>query len=162
MKQHIENVKQFMSKAEQEVKEKPEYLDTSTSMFRCGLIMEELNELIAALGLNMAIIKGDDDTAQVVLDDRGPEPCMVEIADALADIIVVTTGTALAHGIDLAPILDMVDASNLDKFRGDAHMRGDGKWIKPSDWKAPDIKAELERQGYGCKSTECCQGACKA
>lgn len=66
---------------------------------------------------------------------------LVEIADGIADSIVVLIGTAIAYGIPLKQIWKEVHKSNMAKAQSDGSVlrREDGKILKPDDWKAPDI-----------------------
>jgi predicted HAD superfamily Cof-like phosphohydrolase len=89
--------------------------------FRLSLIKEELSELEEALEA------GD----------------LVETADALADLIYVTIGTAIAFGIDLRPVWYEVQKSNMAKEGG--ATRADGKLLKPAGWKPPNIELALEQ-----------------
>jgi len=66
-----------------------------------------------------------------------------EVADALADLIYVAIGAAITWGIDLRPVWDAVQRSNMAKVGGS--KRADGKWLKPAGWQPPDIKSALER-----------------
>jgi predicted HAD superfamily Cof-like phosphohydrolase len=96
---------------------------------------------------------------------------LVEIADGLADSIVVLVGTALEYGIDLTAVWNEVHRSNMAKFpectncagtgvvsellEHDRHChscngrgtqllrREDGKILKPPGWTPPDIKKLL-------------------
>jgi predicted HAD superfamily Cof-like phosphohydrolase len=71
---------------------------------------------------------------------------LVGVADALADITYVVLGTALAFGIDLRPIWDLVQASNMAKVGGGE--RADGKILKPEGWKPPDIESAITAQAW--------------
>lgn len=68
------------------------------------------------------------------------------IADAIADLLYVTFGTAVACGIDIGPIWREVHKTNMAKVGGPT--RGDGKVLKPEGWEPPDVRGELERQGW--------------
>jgi predicted HAD superfamily Cof-like phosphohydrolase len=90
---------------------------------RVRLIREEADELAIA----------------VAADD------LLEIADALADLIYVTYGTALHYGIDLDAAMAEVHRANMSKVapRKGAFLRGDGKVLKGDSYKAPDLAAVL-------------------
>ena len=69
---------------------------------------------------------------------------LVEIADALADIIYIACGTAVSYGIPLDDIFEEVHASNMAKLvDGKVIRRADGKVQKPEGWQPPDIKRIL-------------------
>lgn len=91
---------------------------------RRSLIQEESKETLAALW------RGD----------------MVETADGLCDLIYVALGTAVAFGIDLAPLFEEVHATNMAKLGGG--KREDGKYLKPTGWKPPRIAELLKAQGW--------------
>ena len=55
-------------------------------------------------------------------------------------------GCAISYGIDLRPVWDEVQKSNMSKDTGD--KRGDGKVIKGPNFQPPDIISILEEQGY--------------
>lgn len=76
---------------------------------------------------------------------------IVEVADALADIVYVAYGTAWVYGIDLDAVLEEVHASNMTKLGRDGRpvRRADGKILKGPDFRQPDIAAVLDRAGTG-------------
>ena len=76
---------------------------------------------------------------------------IVEVADALADIIYFCYGTAVEYGIDLEPVFEEVHQSNMAKLfpDGKPRSRQDGKTIKPEGWLPPDIARVLREQGWG-------------
>lgn len=69
---------------------------------------------------------------------------LVLIADGIVDSMYVLIGTAVSYGIDLAPIWEAVHQANMAKEGGGE--RADGKILKPSGWKAPGVRALLQRQ----------------
>ena len=71
---------------------------------------------------------------------------ITEIADALADIIYIACGTAVAYGIPLDDVFEEVHASNMAKLvDGKPIYREDGKVLKPEGWTPPDIRGVLKR-----------------
>jgi len=117
------DVENFHRAFGQRIGEKPELPDVSERTLRMKLITEEFNELCDA--------EQDND--------------IVEIADALADIIYIALGTAVAYGIPLDTIFDEVHRSNMAKFvDGKVIRREDGKVQKPEGWSPPDIKSILD------------------
>lgn len=101
----------------------PSIPHVSEIWLRQGLIDEEVEELREA-NLNRDI---------------------VEVADALADIIYVACGTALVYGIDLEAVFEEVHRSNMAKLGPDGQpiYRGDGKVLKPEGWTPPAIARAL-------------------
>jgi predicted HAD superfamily Cof-like phosphohydrolase len=69
---------------------------------------------------------------------------MPEVADGIADLIYVLLGRAVSYGIDLRPIWDEVQRTNMEKVGGT--KREDGKILKPEGWKPPDVAGLLEKQ----------------
>lgn len=67
---------------------------------------------------------------------------IVNIADALADIVYVAYGTALCYDIDLDAVLEEVHRSNMTKTAPE--VKG-GKVVKGDNYSSPDI----ERVIYG-------------
>jgi len=78
----------------QEVKTKPSFSDEKINKLRYDLIKEELDELNEAM-------KNQD---------------LLEVADALTDILYVTYGAGHAFGIDLDKCFDEVQNSNMSKL----------------------------------------------
>ena len=70
---------------------------------------------------------------------------VVEIADALADLVYVAYGAALTHGIDLDAVLAEVHRSNMSKLGADGRpvLREDGKVIKGPNFRRPDVAGVL-------------------
>ncbi len=69
---------------------------------------------------------------------------IVEIADALADIIYIVCGTAVSYGIPLDALYAEVHRSNMAKLvDGKVLRRDDGKIIKPEGWTPPNIEGVL-------------------
>lgn len=96
----------------------------SLKKLRKSLIIEEVSETLKA-------IDSDD---------------IVELADGIADSIVVLLGTAVTYGIDIRYIWDEVHRTNMAKKGGE--VRADGKKLKPEGWLPPDIKSILIKQGW--------------
>jgi predicted HAD superfamily Cof-like phosphohydrolase len=94
-----------------------------TRALRINLIREELDELIEASS-------GND---------------LVEVADALADLLYVVNGTALAWGIAMQPIFDEVHRSNMTKT--ETIEREDGKTVAiKGKYSQPNLEPILEAQ----------------
>lgn len=144
LNEHINRICRFMEKAGQTIRWKPTVPTYEERKLRAKLILEESLETIDALGFSV-IVSGVDAKSHQLVELK--EPNLVEIADGIADISVVSIGTTIACGIDIRPIIEMVDESNLAKFSEGSYRRDDGKWMKPPNWKPPRIKEELIRQG---------------
>jgi predicted HAD superfamily Cof-like phosphohydrolase len=120
MMTNFDMVEQFMETFGQEVKTKPEFPDNDTITLRLELIEEEVRELREAIG----------------------NADMVEIADALTDILYVTYGAGHAFGINLDKCFEEVQASNMSKLGKDGKpiYREDGKVLKGPDFFEPNLK----------------------
>ena len=91
---NFNKVKTFMETFGQEVKIKPSFSNDKINKLRYDLIKEELEELKEAM-------KNKD---------------LLEVADALTDILYVTYGAGHAFGIDLDKCFEEVQNSNMSKL----------------------------------------------
>ena len=109
----------FMKTFGQEVKNKPSFSTDKINKLRIDLIKEELDEL------NEAMRNKD----------------LLEVADALTDILYVTYGAGHAFGIDLDKCFDEVQNSNMSKLdnNGKPIYNNDGKVIKGPNYFKPDL-----------------------
>ena len=117
---NFEKVKQFMQTFGQEVKTKASFSDEKTNQLRLDLISEELEELKNAM------------TSKDLL----------EVADALTDILYVTYGAGHAFGINLDKCFDEVQNSNMSKLGSDGKpiYNESGKVVKGPNYFKPDLK----------------------
>ena len=90
---NFEKVKIFMKTFDQEVKNKASFGTDQINQLRYNLIKEELEELRIAM----------------------EEKDLLEVADALTDILYVTYGAGHAFGIDLDKCFNEVQESNMSK-----------------------------------------------
>lgn len=127
-------VRQFMIAAQQETPLTLTIPSVEVMRLRADLINEELTELIT-LGF------GDPDSQF----QEPTKPNITEIADAIADLLYVVYGTAIACGIDINPVFAEVHRSNMSKFI-DGHLAENGKWIKGPSYTPADIEGVLKRQ----------------
>lgn len=162
MRIHLAAVRKFMSKAGQALPDSPEVPSSEVRELRARLILEEAFETVAALGVSVSLpmMGGSDDPSLAAFLTVTPERLqlvargdvdLVGVADGCADVLVVTSGTALACGFNLERVLRAVDESNLAKFAPGGYRRDDGKWVKPPDWIPPPI-AEILGQPSGSAS----------
>ena len=116
---NFEKVKLFMDTYGQEVKDKAEFSDAKTNKLRIDLIKEELEELTHAI------------------NDKN----LLEVADALTDILYVTYGAGHAFGIDLDKCFDEVQNSNMSKLGEDGKpiYNESGKVMKGPNYFKPDL-----------------------
>ena len=116
---NFEKVKLFMNTYGQEVKDKAEFSDAKTNKLRIDLIKEELEELTQAM------------------NDKN----LLEVADALTDILYVTYGAGHAFGIDLDKCFDEVQNSNMSKLdnNGKPIYNDSGKVMKGPNYFKPNL-----------------------
>ena len=120
---NFEKVKQFMQTFGQEVKTKASFSDEKTNQLRLDLISEELEELKNAMA----------------------SKDLLEVADALTDILYVTYGAGHAFGINLDKCFDEVQNSNMSKLDSDGKpiYNDSGKVMKGPDYFKPDLSKFL-------------------
>jgi predicted HAD superfamily Cof-like phosphohydrolase len=74
---------------------------------------------------------------------------IVEIADALGDILYILCGTILAHGLQdkIVEVFNEIQRSNMSKLdiNGKPVIREDGKILKGPNYFKPKIKEILEK-----------------
>ena len=74
---------------------------------------------------------------------------IVEIADALGDILYILCGTILAHGLQdkIIEVFNEIQRSNMSKLdiNGEPVIREDGKILKGPNYFKPKIKEILEK-----------------
>ena len=117
---NFEKVGIFMKTFEQEVKDKPSFSTDKINKLRLSLIKEELDELKEAM------------------DNKD----LLEVADALTDILYVTYGAGHAFGIDLDKCFEEVQNSNMSKLdkNGKPIYNETGKVMKGPNYFKPDLK----------------------
>ena len=116
---NFKKVKTFMKTFGQEVKEKSSFSSDKINELRFNLIKEELEEL------------------RIAMDTKN----LVEVADALTDILYVTYGAGHAFGINLDKCFDEVQQSNMSKLddRGNPIYNDSGKVLKGPKYFKPDL-----------------------
>ncbi len=116
---NFNKVQIFMETFGQEVKNKPSFSSEKINDLRYELIREELDEFQEAL-------KNKD---------------ILEVADALTDILYVTYGAGHAFGIDLDKCFEEVQQSNMSKLdeKGKPIYNDSGKVMKGPNYFKPDI-----------------------
>ena len=109
----------FMKTFGQEVKSKPSFSTDKINKLRIDLIKEELDELKEAMDNND----------------------LLEVADALTDILYVTYGAGHAFGINLDKCFEEVQNSNMSKLseNGEPIYNESGKVMKGPNYLKPDL-----------------------
>ena len=126
---NFNKVWQFMHSFGQETLMKPTLPDVDLAELRLDLIQEEVDELATAF-INQDI---------------------VEIADALTDILYVTYGAGHAFGIDLDTCFTEVQRSNMSKLGIDGKpiYRHDGKVLKGRNYSPPQLAKIIQSKLQG-------------
>lgn len=74
---------------------------------------------------------------------------LVEVADALGDMLYILCGTILEHGMQykIEEVFEEIQRSNMSKLGPDGKpiYREDGKVLKGPDYTAPDIRTILDK-----------------
>lgn len=104
----------------------PQFPEPRRAMLRIDLIEEEFEEF------------------QEAIYSRN----LTGVADALADLLYVTYGAALEFGLDMEPIMDEVQRSNMSKLGADGLpiYSENGKVLKGPNFTPPDIQGEIAKQ----------------
>jgi predicted HAD superfamily Cof-like phosphohydrolase len=118
-------VEEFQKAFGHPVARKPQMIDPARQKDRNNWLIEEANELLDA-------------------------KTVVDVADAIGDVIYIALGTAVEHGIDIAHIFNIIQEANMSKLGPDGKpiYKEDGKVAKPEGWQPPEpkIEEELKRQ----------------
>ena len=109
----------FMKTFGQEIKDTPSFSTDKINKLRLDLIKEELKELKEAI------------------DNKD----LLEVADALTDILYVTYGAGHAFGINLDKCFEEVQNSNMSKLddNGKPIYNDSGKVMKGPNYFKPDL-----------------------
>ena len=120
---NFEKVGIFMKTFGQEVKDKPSFSTEKINNLRISLIEEELKEL----------------------KDAMENKDLLEVADALTDILYVTYGAGHAFGINLDKCFNEVQSSNMSKLdsNGKPIYNDFGKVMKGPNFFKPNLKKFL-------------------
>ncbi len=74
---------------------------------------------------------------------------LVEVADALGDMLYILCGTILEHGMQhiIEEVFEEIQRSNMSKLGADGQpiYREDGKVLKGPDYFKPNIKSILDK-----------------
>ena len=116
---NFNKVKTFMGTFGQEVKTKASFSTDKINRLRYDLIKEELEEL------------------KVAMENKD----LLEVADALTDILYVTYGAGHAFGIDLDKCFEEVQSSNMSKLDENRNpiYHESGKVMKGPNYFKPNL-----------------------
>ena len=121
---NFDDVGIFMETYRQEIKTKPMFPNERIVRLRYNLIKEELDEL------------------QTAFEQKN----LLEVADALTDILYVTYGSGHSFGIDLDKCFAEVQKSNMSKLGKDGKpiYNDQGKVMKGPNYFKPNLKQFIE------------------
>ena len=128
MKDKIEAVKAFHTAFKLGYKETPQAnLGIEKNLLRYKLMREENEEYLEAANNND----------------------LVEVADALGDLLYILCGTIIEHGLQykIEEVFEEIQRSNMSKLgeNGEPIYREDGKVLKGPNYFKPDIVSILEK-----------------
>jgi len=128
MKNKIEAVKAFHKAFKLEYRETPKAdLGVDKNTLRFNLMKEENEEYLDAANNND----------------------LIEVADALGDMLYILCGTILEHGLQhkIEEVFDEIQRSNMSKLGVDGKpiYREDGKVLKGPNYFKPNIETILEK-----------------
>ena len=123
MQNQLKSVKKFHEAFGVKISNKPTLeLSKDILKLRHSLMQEENNEYLKAV----------------------EEKNLIEVADALGDMLYILCGTILTHGFQnlIEDIFDEIQSSNMSKLGDDGKpiYRNDGKVLKGPNYKKPNIK----------------------
>ena len=126
MRNQLKSVKIFHEAFGIKISNKPTLeLSKDILKLRHSLMVEENNEYLKAV------------------EERN----LIEVADALGDMLYILCGTILTHGFQnlIEDIFDEIQSSNMSKLgdEGKPIYRNDGKVLKGPNYKKPNIKKFL-------------------
>lgn len=122
---NFDKVRQFHEVYKCNIGEAPAFPNNNERKLRRDLLIEEFAEYC----------KGED------------EDNIVEVADALGDMLYIIYGTAVSYGIPIDEVFAEIHASNLSKLdeNGLPIFRADGKVLKGPNYFKPDIAKILDK-----------------
>lgn len=128
MKKYTDAVHEFHSAFKLGIKNEPTAdLGAAKILLRFNLMKEENEEYLEAANAND----------------------LVEVADALGDMLYILAGTIIEHGMQykIAEVFDEIQRSNMSKLGEDGHpiFREDGKVLKGPNYFKPNIGEILEK-----------------
>lgn len=147
----LDGTEEFLRAAQHPIPDAPAIPAADVVALRLKLLVEEVTELMQAVGFydlyDYLECAADDVVADVVEDAREADDVdLVEMVDAFHDITVIAFGGALetAGSVGARRAADEVTRSNLSKIvDGNVLRRADGKISKPPGFVPPDIAGAL-------------------
>lgn len=121
---NFDKVKEFHTVYDCLINQKPVFPEEKERQLRIDLLREEFEEYLKA----------------------EKENNLIEVADALGDMLYIIYGTAVSYGIPINDVFAEIHRSNLSKLGDDGKpiRRTDGKVLKGPKYFRPDISGVLE------------------
>jgi len=154
-----EKVKQFTEESSgQKCPEYPHLMNKEEVRFLVRMVMSEMSEVVntvtnseqETMEFMESCLHADPSTHS---SDRSEINLIAEQADGCVDAYYYMLNAFCKKGVDLSAIFNVVHNANMakkDPTTGQFIRReSDGKILKPAGWQAPDIVAEISRQGDG-------------
>jgi predicted HAD superfamily Cof-like phosphohydrolase len=127
MTEQIEAVEEFHRVFKAPIRYRPQLISKERGLLRWDLMEEENAEYIEAVN----------------------EENLVEVADALGDMLYILCGTIIEHGLQyrIDEVFNEIQRSNMSKLGSDGKpiFREDGKILKGEGYSVPDIATILNR-----------------
>jgi predicted HAD superfamily Cof-like phosphohydrolase len=154
----FEKVKQFTEESSGKACPKtPQLMTKDEVRFLVRMVLSEMSEVVNT------VTESEEETIEFMESclhadpskhsaDRRVVNLIAEQADGCVDAYYYILNAFCKKGVDLSAIFNVVHDANMakkDPASGKFIRReSDGKILKPAGWKAPDIVAEIRRQGF--------------
>lgn len=133
---HHKQVAEFMRAGDQPVRTTPTLIDPEEAWDRANMLFSEVSEYQTAMKRCLQ--------ALYVQDEREVREALIEMADALGDMVYVISGTSHAYGFDLGAVLVEIHRSNMSKVtNGRVVKDSNGKVQKPAGFSPPNLRHVL-------------------
>jgi predicted HAD superfamily Cof-like phosphohydrolase len=119
------------------------FRDQAKFMNACGQTVGNRNQ--DQFDLYLKLIQEEVEELQTAVDNND----RVEQLDALIDILVVTVGAVQSLGADGEGAWKEVMSTNfakIDSLTGRVRKREDGKVLKPTGWRPPELSKYINRE----------------
>jgi predicted HAD superfamily Cof-like phosphohydrolase len=150
-----ELVKIFTEETGNIIPPSPQSMNKEEVSFIIKMILDEVMELGATVAtaeeVKLSMIKMICESRDLESEQHSKESELIASqSDAFVDIYYYMLNAASKKGINLSKIFTIVHQANLNKkdpVTGKFNIRySDKKVLKPENWVAPDVTAEIERQ----------------
>ncbi len=160
---HERRVRQMQRLFGQVIPDAPQVPNGARMLSQLRMLFEEVLEALQAAGVAIDVWDHRNEEAVAInvrpgsfrlVAQKVPNDCLPHLVKELADVSVTLVGMFAACGIRMEPILEAVDANNIEKRASGKMNPETGKWEKSPDHKPPNIETLLLLQGYKRTSLE--------